>query len=346
MKQVEVLGGKIVLFGSGETSATGRAIHEAALRDLSAPVRVALLETPAGFEPNSELVAGKVGEFLQHRLQNYKPRVSVIAARRKNSAHSPDDAELLEPMLAADYIFLGPGSPTYAVRQLKDTLAYHYLVQRHLQGAVLSLASAAAIAVSAKTLPVYEIYKVGEDLHWVDGLNLFGLYGLNLAIVPHWNNKDGGDELDTSHGFMGRARFDQLRAMLPAEMCIVGIDEYTALLIDFEQGRAQVLGVGSVTLGLPGADVVIDNGQSFDLDQLGEWHGAHPPFAIEIELPGESQAMELPEVARDLLERRRVARDRKDWSQSDVLRDELAAIGVQVQDTQEGQRWSLVGDDE
>jgi hypothetical protein len=194
-------------------------------------------------------------------------------------------------------------------------------------------------------LPVYEIYKVGADLHWVDGLDLFGMYGLNLAIVPHWNNKDGGDELDTSHGFMGRARFEQLRAMLPAETRVLGIDEYTAVLIDFESGRAEVQGVGSATLDLPEGAVVFESGESFALDRLGEWRGARAPFAIEIELPRAAHALELPEVARDLLERRRAARDRKDWRQSDALRDELAAMGVRVQDTQDGQRWSLIDAD-
>ena len=71
-------------------------------------------------------------------------------------------------------------------------------------------ASAAAIAVNRHALPVYEIFKVGEDLHWKLGLDLFGQYGLDLTIVTQWNNREGGEELDTSHGFMGRARFERL----------------------------------------------------------------------------------------------------------------------------------------
>ena len=45
------------------------------------------------------------------------------------------------------------------------------------------------------TLPVYEIYKVGQDLHWIDGLSFFGDFGLRLSVIPHWNNNDGGQEL-------------------------------------------------------------------------------------------------------------------------------------------------------
>ena len=59
---------------------------------------------------------------------------------------------------------------------------------------------------------MYEIYKVGEDLGWKAGLNLLGPFGRSVAIVPHWNNHEGGEELDTSHSFMGQERFERLLA--------------------------------------------------------------------------------------------------------------------------------------
>ena len=45
----------------------------------------------------------------------------------------------------------------------------------------------------------------------------------------------------------------------------------------------------------------------------------------------------LPEGAAELLERREAARQGRDWAASDALRDELAAIGVEVRDTPDGQ---------
>lgn len=333
-------GGIVALFGSGETSPSGRKVHDAIIQELPLPVRVAILETPAGFQPNSELVAGKIRDFLEHNLQNYKPDVSIIPARRKNSRFSPDDADLLAPMLDANYIFLGPGSPTYAARHLSDTLAYRYLLRRHLQGAALVLASAAAFAVSAKVLPVYEIFKAGADPSWVDGLDLFGIYGLDLAIVPHWNNAEGGDELDTSHGFIGLERFMQLRAMLPPSTHILGIDEHTAVILDFAAGTGRVMGKGSATVCHAGSDVIIPSGEALDLSILGPLHDAAPPADFVPEPVPVLDA--LPEGAAELLEQRQAARAAKQWMRSDELRDRLAAIGVKVEDTKEGQRWTLV----
>ena len=47
----------------------------------------------------------------------------------------------------------------------------------------------------------------------------------------------------------------------------------------------------------------------------------------------------LPAGAEELLEARAAARQRRDWIESDRLRDELASRGIAVEDTRDGQRW-------
>jgi cyanophycinase-like exopeptidase len=240
--------GLIILFGSGETSSTGRKIFDQVFRSLPGSPRLALLETPAGFELNSHQVISRVGNFFTQRLQNYTPQVEIIPARMRGTPFSPDAPEILAPLLIADLIFMGPGSPSYAIRQLRDSLAWHYLIARHRLGGVLAIASAACVALSVHALPVYEIYKVGEDLHWIEGLDFFKLYGLHLVLIPHWNNHEGGAELDTSRCFMGQERFVRLMDMLPDEITIIGLDEKTALIMDPSNCECLVRGLGMVTL--------------------------------------------------------------------------------------------------
>ncbi len=244
----EVRPGLIALFGSGETSPSGRKIFDYVLRRLPPNPRLALLETPAGFELNSAQVIGRVADFIRHRLQNYQPRVEVIPARKRGTPFSPDNPDLIAPLYQVDMIFMGPGSPTYAVRQLKDSLAWQALLACHRLGTAVVFASAATVAASVYALPVYEIYKVGEDLHWKEGLDFFGAYGLPLVFIPHWNNTDGGDELDTSRCFMGKSRFAELIEMIPSELTVVGIDEMTALIVDPQTCSCRVIGLGGVTL--------------------------------------------------------------------------------------------------
>jgi cyanophycinase-like exopeptidase len=344
--------GPVILFGSGETSHSGGQVFEALAHDLVGPSQVAapgdlhaaILETPAGFELNSAQVAGRVADFIGRRLQNYQPQIDVIPTRKRHTPHSPDDPALLRPMLHANLIFMGPGSPTYAVRQLEGSRAWQTLVSRHRLGAAIVLASAAAIAAGAQALPVYEIYKAGHDLHWQDGLDFFALYGLSLAFVPHWNNAEGGQDLDTSRCFMGRARFEALLAMLPPDVTVVGIDEHTALELDMEAGGCRVHGLGRVTLIQQTEIQRFDAGDEFDIQALGVFGRPEAMTGILSAVWEEMQAAQsragLPPAPPDevlaLVEAREKARQRRDWATADSLRDRITTLGWHVRDTPEG----------
>lgn len=260
--------GPIALLGSGETAPAGRKVHEYLVARLPKPATVAILETPAGFQPNVELVAAKIAEFLQHGLRNYEPRTLVVQARKRGTPYDPDSPQIAHYILPADYIFLGPGSPTYATRQLRDSLTLRHMLTRHRQGATLGLSSAAALAAGTWCLPVYEIYKAGEDLRWEPGLDLFGPFGLDLTVVTHWNNREGGKDLDTSRCYVGRERFARLLAMLPSETTILGVDEQVACILDFKAGIGRVLGRGGVTIIRGERAVEYRGGQEFGIEEL------------------------------------------------------------------------------
>lgn len=338
--------GLVVLFGSGETLPAGQKAFDWLFRRLPPPLRVAILETPAGFELNSERVAGRIGDFLVQHLQNYRPEISVVPARRRGTPFSPDLPEIAGQLVGAGVAFLGPGSPTYAVRQLRDSLTWHTLLAAHRLGAAVVMASAAVVAAGSHTLPVYEIYKAGHDLHWQPGLAFFEPYGLRLVFVPHWNNRDGGSELDTSRCYMGRSRFEELLGLLPAGILVAGIDELTAVAVDLAGGTCHVLGQGGVTLLAGGAERRFEAGSSFATAELG---AAHLPPA-ELGLPAglleatrermsgraaERRAAAPDEVLR-LVEEREAARARRDWEVSDGLRARILALGWRVLDTPDG----------
>lgn len=338
--------GLLILFGSGETLASSKKTHEYVARYLSGRPVVSVLETPAGFEPNSAKVAGAVADFIQHHLQNYKPQTCIVPARKLNTPFSPDDPEILAPLLDANWIFLGPGSPTYAKRQLAGSLAYNYLAAKHRLGAVLMLASAATLAFSAHTMPVYEIYKVGMDLHWQTGLNFLRPFGLELVFIPHWNNNDGGSDLDTSRCYMGQARFDQLVALLPTGTIIVGLDEHTAAVLDFKREMCTVMGKGAVTLVKSEKAVRYHSGEEFSLDEFGDYR---PPnggegipeetwFTVQRHTENQLQkdVKTVPEDVLQLVNLREEARRNKDWEKSDYFRNRIADQGWEIRDTPNG----------
>mgnify|MGYP001818929009 CR=1 FL=1 len=335
--------GPIALFGSGETSPAAQRIHHEVMSRLSTPVRAAIIETPAGFEPNSDHVAGQIGESMRHHLRNHDPQVTIVPARKRGTPLSPDEAGIAALLPGSDVIFAGPGSPTYAVRQFQHSLTWQTLVACHRLGAAVVLASAAAIASGTLALPVYEIYKVGEDPHWHEGLDFFDAFGLHLVVIPHWNNQDGGEELDTSHGYMGRARFESLLELLPPGLTVVGIDEQTALVLDLAEGSCRVLGKGGVTVRHEGNEQRYDREASFSAGELGAFHPPSPLSGVQAEVYArirttlaKAQAgtppIPPPRVLA-LVDRREDARARGDWATADDLRARIVALGWQVNDT-------------
>jgi hypothetical protein len=240
---------------------------------------------------------------------------------------------------------MGPGSPSYTVRQLRDSLTWHAVLARHRLGYPLVLASAATIAVGDFTLPVYEIYKVGEDLHWKRGLNLFSPHGASVAFVPHWDNNDGGADLDTSRCFMGKSRFEELRALLAPDTTVIGIDERTALILDFTSDEARVMGAGGITWQRGSEERRFGRRETFPLADLGlsallDIATGIPPAvwekAMSVDTQPDPPAAAPSEEVLALVAARAEARSKRDWASSDRIRDDIARLGWKVKDTPSG----------
>jgi hypothetical protein len=256
--------GTVTLMGSGEmTEAMGK-VYRAILNRISGDAHAVFLDTPAGFQLNADEISQRAVEYFRDRLTI----PLMVASFKDRSALTPEQLDFNLYLIGrARLVFAGPGSPTYAVRQWKDHPICQACAQQVQQGAHLIMASAAVIAMSRHTLPVYEIYKAGNAPHWVDGLDLFGPYGLNLALMPHWNNAEGGSH-DTRFCFMGEPRLLALEHQLPPEAVVLGIDEYTACILELHEGTCSVMGAGGVTIRHRGMEKVYPAGSSFSMGEL------------------------------------------------------------------------------
>jgi hypothetical protein len=239
-------------------------VHRLVISKIKEPVRAVFLDTPAGFELNADEISQRASAYVAEYVG---VPCSVVSFKAAGGGSARDVEEALRNLKHANYIFAGPGSPTYAVRNWRDTPVFDLVARRVDEGAHLVLASAAAIAVGRYTLPVYEIYKVGEEPHWVEGLDLLAPYGLDLAIVSHWNNAEGAT-FDTRYCFMGQPRFDVLEDLLPDSTAVLGVDEYTACILDLGGNEGRVMGAGQVTVRRDGREEKFKAGASFSLDRL------------------------------------------------------------------------------
>ena len=94
-------------------------------------------------------------------------------------------------------------------------------------------------------------------------------------------------------------------------------------------------------------DLVRELNRRIDARSLSTADAARRALAILRDLdtvlgdPARGRADLEPELAA-LLDARDAARAARDWAASDRLRDELAARGVAVEDTRDGQRWRRI----
>ncbi len=256
--------GIIALMGSGELTATMVEVHKELLARVPAPPRAVFLDTPAGFQLNVDQLSQKAVEYFRDRIQ----QPMAVASFKAKEAITPDETEqAFRTLQEANFVLIGPGSPTYAVRNWQQTLIPELLTRTIERGGCLIAASAAALTVGSFSLPVYEIYKVGEDLHWVEGVNILAHFGFNLAVIPHWNNAEGGTH-DTRFCYMGEARFEKLQSLLPEDVAIFGLDEHTACLMDLETEEAVIKGIGRATLRQSGSEITFEKGERFPLGLL------------------------------------------------------------------------------
>jgi hypothetical protein len=285
--------GLLTLIGSGEVSAGMTRLHRHLLARLSTPTRVAFLDTPAGFELGVQTIHERFRDYVERRLG-----LPMTLASFRSASASPESIALaLQALADANYILAGPGSPSYAAHHWRGSAVYDAVTSRWRAGAQLVWASSAAIALSRYLLPVYEIYKVGAPLHWLDGLDLLGDSGLSLAIVTHWDNAEGGTH-DTRACFMGMERFERLRGMLPPEVVTLGIDEHTACTLDLQAGTGEVRGRGGVTILAGDLHRRHMHGETFPINELRSPVSAPPvPIASVLAPASEDRARQ----ARDLL---------------------------------------------
>lgn len=320
------MSGMVVIIGSGELGESMRSTHRRVL-DHTGADSVTLLDTPYGFQENADALTERM---VAHFRNAFDAKVEVASLRRPHTSES-ERQEFLGAISSAQVVFAGPGSPSYALRvwgglEVRD--AFSAVIER---GGAVVMASAAALTLGERAIPVYEIYKVGEDLHWLDGLDLLSSVGLKTVVVPHWNNREGGFH-DTSHCFIGERRFRALVEMLPTDVSVIGVEEHTSVLIDPVAGSMQVMGKGRGYLN----DQPIDDGHELSTPAL------RPAFA---DLRAETQgAIEEPEVEAALLdllvELRAAARARNDYAESDLIRDALAQFDIEVHDHPEGTTWN------
>lgn len=278
----------LAIIGSGETSPTMVTVHRDLVGrlGLSSP-QATVLATPYAFQENAADVSARTERYF---ADSVGLRVGVAAGTSPNADpgmapplipwDAEDETRQAAAIRAADWVFAGPGSPSYALAHWQAGPVAAGLRDRVLAGDGLTvLASAAAATAGRFAVPVYEIYKAGGAPRWLAGLDLLGPLGLNVALIPHYDNAEGG-RYDTRFCYVGERRLAVMECALPADAAVLGVDEHTAVLADLRTGEIEIRGRGGVTVRRSGDSVVLPAGTRMSVADLRDIvHGIRRPTA-------------------------------------------------------------------
>jgi hypothetical protein len=254
----------LVVMGSGETTPTMVSTHQRILASIGPAPDAVLLDTPYGFQENADELTARTRSYFD---RNVGTTVTALSLRNAEQLSTVREEEVVARVGEADWVFAGPGSPTYLARQWLATRLPAVLRDRLQHHGATVFASAAACTLGASTVPVYEIYKAGEPPHWRDGLDLLAGLGLDAVTIPHFDNAEGGTH-DTRFCYLGERRLVQMEALLTASTWVLGVDEHTALLLDLAAGRMRVEGRGGVTVRARDVSVRFPAGSDIAVEAL------------------------------------------------------------------------------
>jgi hypothetical protein len=269
----------LAIMGSGETTPTMVKVHRQLFESLGrGRVPAVLLDTPYGFQANARDISARAVSYFRESVHRQVEIASLGPAEQPGSVAFE---AVLARISEARWVFAGPGSPTYALRQWRPTIVPRLLADKLLYGGCIVFSSAAALTLGRWAVPVYEIYKVGADPVWAEGLDLLTPLGLTVAVIPHFDNAEGGSH-DTRYCYLGEERLRVMEAQLPPEGWVLGVDEHTACIFDFDAGTATVMGLGTVTVRRHGRSATVPAGKTLAIDELAQLEPAVEASSPEV----------------------------------------------------------------
>ena len=322
----------LAIMGSGETAPTMVTTHRRLTAQLPPPVNAVVLDTPYGFQENAPELAKRAVDYFATSV-NIELRVAGLTRMQPDESGFVPDPVVVERGLRmvdeAAYVFAGPGSPTYSLRQWSNTPLRSILTRKLTMGGIVTFASAAALTLGRRTVPVYEIYKAGVDPYWLEGLDVLGEFGIHATVIPHYDNTEGGHH-DTKFCYLGERRLQILERQFGAEEFVIGIDEHTGLVIDFDDDHAEVVGNSTVTLRKQSQQRVLSSGTRVSLDELRQPEWSATPARRSKSTKGSGVAGAPPAAPRQSATSLGAAIDAQRTAFDDAIRlkDADAAVGA------------------
>ncbi|MDZ4721628.1 MAG: Type 1 glutamine amidotransferase-like domain-containing protein [Roseiflexaceae bacterium] len=231
--------GALTLAGSGEYTSAMTPADQQILATLGGPqqARVVVIPTASALEP------GQPERWNSMGLDHYRSMGAAVTAMLLLTRTDAADQALVATINQHNFYYFSGGSPDYAIETLQETPVWAALRANYAAGAAIGGCSAGAMMLGGYTLSIRSMRSGGPPI-WRPALGLLP----QLAILPHF---------DRMRGFMTQKVFEEVLAVAPPGLTLVGIDEDTALLCLPEPGGPRWVVSGRQSISVISRDGVL-----------------------------------------------------------------------------------------
>jgi cyanophycinase-like exopeptidase len=241
--------GALALAGSGEYTAAMTPADQVVLATLggSQQARVVVIPTASALEP------GQPERWNSLGMDHYRSLGAAVTPMLLLTRADAADPAIVATLQQHNFYYFSGGSPDYAIETLHETPAWAAIVANYAAGAAIGGCSAGAMMLGGYTLSIRSMRSGGPPI-WRPALGLLP----QLAILPHF---------DRMRGFMTQTVFEEVLAVAPPGLTLVGIDEDTALLCLPEPGGPRWVVAGRQSISVISRDgaLIYRNGESVPL---------------------------------------------------------------------------------
>jgi cyanophycinase-like exopeptidase len=193
----------VALVGSGEFLPVMRDVDRQLLA--GRPARVAVMPTAAGLEGTA-----RVRYWFDLAQSHYRALGAEVVEIPVLARADAEEPRWSDAIAGCGLVYLSGGDPLHLVTTIRATPVWEAIRSAWVAGAALAGCSAGAMALAGTVLSVR---RGGPP---IDGLGVVA----PIAVLPHFDR------------FSRRVDLDAVRASLPSDVRLVGVDEDTAAVSD------------------------------------------------------------------------------------------------------------------
>jgi hypothetical protein len=360
--------GVLALLGSGEIAPSMTKVHRQLLKRVD-PVRAVSLDTAYGFQANVPQMTEKIVDYFATSL---RVPIEPLHFTVFEGTSEVERAAFRQDVRAANYVFAGPGSPSYALHQWaplgpgrgpsRDAAGRRRALLRVGRGAHAGLRDRPGLRDLQGRHRGPLAARSGRPVAWPAS----GAPSSPTTTTPKAATTTPGSATSAKSGSSNSNANCPTRRGSSASTSTLPASSTS------KQRTLTVMGKGGVYWRRKGSTRTFESGsvtaldelQSFEPESAAPLHPQLPelndvdalvvlaqnggPESIDaiarlarMASTGGSDRIDPSELVEGLLELRVNARDAKDFALADRIRDVLVTSGIEVMDTPDGSKWSI-----